>query len=692
MSPAYTSFSPRDVAPSARYGKADPHVQTSSQHDEPLAKRRRKSEVPQEHLKSDLSDDGKSGTGNVTMFQCRGFGDCKMVFTRSEHLARHVRKHTGERPFRCHCGKAFSRLDNLRQHAQTVHADEQERNEIMMQELTTLHSNLAASAAQSQVQHAQVLSKGETSPPTGGALRRRSSFAAKGGPSGRRQSSSVPQPSPPRDSVPRGYPLTHGQAVAFEHAGFMHEVPPRSPTSSLFPPYGSTSRPSSSGGGYGSGTQIHGSSPATHIHNASVTVPSQHGGFAAAAHVGRVPPSEVSTNEYSVYGRGYENLSPTSAWRPMSRDVVPDEMASVAHNQHDSTLSAHLQMRPPALRTGGRPLSPPSTAASGRPTSSSASFADRPTLPPLSSLSRPGTGHGSSGKAPFPRPGTGAETRRPSLVNGASAGGSNGMFGHRLSSTSISQYYGDDNDERRPYTSPADAIPAPTGARPLLPALRSASSAVRPGSRGSVVEPGLHHYETPSTGRSKTSAGPEGTFSFRRPSSSSGTAYGARRHSPPLNSSPFQFQPPPLPSHTADSIAAHYRPSSRDRAVPPPLPPIAGLKRSRASGAFVEEGDRDQGGFRASSPPRSPLSSKRLRPLTSGDVPAPPKFDKSSMAARPGTSRAEGSNLRQQAHLADIAESPDYAQRRVSIASLLEEGKSSHMRPVSRDGAVHREA
>jgi hypothetical protein len=33
------------------------------------------------------------------------------------------RKHTGERPFTCHCGKQFSRLDNLRQHAQTVHTD-----------------------------------------------------------------------------------------------------------------------------------------------------------------------------------------------------------------------------------------------------------------------------------------------------------------------------------------------------------------------------------------------------------------------------------------------------------------------------------------------------------------------------------------------------------------------------------------
>ncbi|EJD06179.1 uncharacterized protein FOMMEDRAFT_153579 [Fomitiporia mediterranea MF3/22] len=77
-------------------------------------------------------------------FQCRGYGDCHMVFSRSEHLARHVRKHTGERPFTCHCGKQFSRLDNLRQHAQTVHSDKPEDNERMMRELTALHTSMAA--------------------------------------------------------------------------------------------------------------------------------------------------------------------------------------------------------------------------------------------------------------------------------------------------------------------------------------------------------------------------------------------------------------------------------------------------------------------------------------------------------------------------------------------------------------------
>ncbi|KZT18546.1 hypothetical protein NEOLEDRAFT_1079879 [Neolentinus lepideus HHB14362 ss-1] len=78
-------------------------------------------------------------------FQCRGFGDCRMVFSRSEHLARHIRKHTGERPFTCHCGKQFSRLDNLRQHAQTVHADKQDENERMMKELASLHASMSAS-------------------------------------------------------------------------------------------------------------------------------------------------------------------------------------------------------------------------------------------------------------------------------------------------------------------------------------------------------------------------------------------------------------------------------------------------------------------------------------------------------------------------------------------------------------------
>jgi len=64
-------------------------------------------------------DDSQCKTG----FPCT-FPGCYRVFARTEHLRRHVRSHTGEKPHFCpSCGKNFSRSDNMRKHLQ-IHMDQ----------------------------------------------------------------------------------------------------------------------------------------------------------------------------------------------------------------------------------------------------------------------------------------------------------------------------------------------------------------------------------------------------------------------------------------------------------------------------------------------------------------------------------------------------------------------------------------
>lgn len=78
----------------------------------------------QSHTDKAKKDKKKTRNGvREKLFKCTGYEDCNMVFSRAEHLARHMRKHTGEKPFQCHiCFKYFSRPDNLKQHKENVHS------------------------------------------------------------------------------------------------------------------------------------------------------------------------------------------------------------------------------------------------------------------------------------------------------------------------------------------------------------------------------------------------------------------------------------------------------------------------------------------------------------------------------------------------------------------------------------------
>ncbi|KAJ1994272.1 hypothetical protein EDC05_001714 [Coemansia umbellata] len=102
---------------------------------------------------------GEGDGEQIRRYTCT-YAGCNKQFKRHEHLKRHFRTHTGERPYKCpapDCGKVFARMDNLNQHIRT-HVNRKTANKRINSGADNASSTLVLNQLQPELEFAETSS------------------------------------------------------------------------------------------------------------------------------------------------------------------------------------------------------------------------------------------------------------------------------------------------------------------------------------------------------------------------------------------------------------------------------------------------------------------------------------------------------------------------------------------------------